>query len=115
MEIHERENFTNNRPLKQRAALRSAMEEARKVVVRDQAAVVKRALAEVSAETQREVRRHRVAALLVFFLLGGCWRFFNGHSMRVASSMDVETAMTSIIRPVQGPPGLTTSNFTAVG
>jgi hypothetical protein len=92
----------------------STMEEARKVVVRDQAAVVRRALAEVSAETQREVRRHRVAALLVFFLLGGCWRFFNGHSMRVASSMDVETAMTSIIRPVQGPPGLTTSNFTAV-
>lgn len=81
------------------------MEEARRIVLQEQAAVVKRALATASEQTQRETRRHRVAALLILFLLGGCWRFFMGGSLIGQGTLRSEMEMVDApgVRPVQGP------------
>ena len=80
------------------------MEEARRVVLRDQAAVVKRALATATEQTQRETRRHRILLLLALFLLGGIWRFTMGSSLTSHTLwQEMQERDVPGLRPVEAP------------
>ena len=54
------------------------MDAVRQQVLRDQAAVVKRALAAGTEQAQRDVRRNRALILLMLLLVGAFLLFFSG-------------------------------------
>ena len=82
-----------------------ALEAARQHVVRDQAAAVKRASAVAAEQTQKAERRHRAATLLIFLLLGGCWRFFAGGTMTSRTLRSTDSLTESQPTLLQALPG----------
>lgn len=73
------------------------MEETRRSVLADQAAVVKRALAKAETEARKETRRNRVAILLVLLLLGGCWQFLQPGLAQGSSKTVAATAQPPLV------------------
>ena len=72
----------------------------RELVLKEQSAKVKRALATAAEQSRTDNRRHRAATILILLLLGGCWRFLTPMGVGSSSTSPISHTLPSGVLPL---------------